>query len=106
MDVLTNSLLAVIMLGSTHYIDVGKEQPAIIYYENEDTAFMRFPDGKTFAGEWKFTTNGYFVDWVGGPEGEWQIAFEPGRFTYLDAQGNERGDIAQIAPGNPEGLKN
>ncbi|MGH1483912.1 MAG: hypothetical protein ACRBM6_35400 [Geminicoccales bacterium] len=105
MDILANGLLAVIMLGSTHYIDVGKEQPAIIFYEDEDTAFMRFPNGKTVTGEWRFTTDGYFVDWADGPEGEWQIAFEPGRFTYLDDQGRERGDISQIMPGDPERLK-
>jgi len=94
MDILANGLLAEIMLGSTLSIDVGKGQPAIILYEDEDTAFMRFPNGKTVTGEWHFITDGYVVDWADGPEGEWQIAFEPGRFTDLDDQGRERGDIS------------
>ena len=106
MDILSNSLLAVIMLGSTHYIDIGQRGSAVIFYEDEDTAHMRLPDGQAFKGEWRFTTDGYFVKWVDGPEGAWQIAFEPGRFAYVDDQGTERGDITQIVPGDPENLKN
>ena len=105
MDILSNSLLAVIMLGSTHYIDIGEQQSAVIFYEDGDTAYMRLPDGKAFTGEWRFTTDGYFVDWADGPEGEWQITFEPGRFAYVDDQGAERGGITQIVPGDPENLK-
>ena len=106
MDVLTNSLLAVVMLGSTHYVNLGEQQTAIIFYEDESTAHMRLPDGKTLTGEWRFTTNGYQVEWIDGPTGEWQIAFEPGRFAYLDDRGEERGDIAKIVPGDPEGFSN
>ena len=104
MEILTPALLSVIMLGSTHYVDIGEAEPAVIFYEDEDTAFMRLPDGNTLVGDWRFTSNGYFVAWADGPEGEWRIGFEPGRFAYLDAGGTERGTIIRIHPGNPEGF--
>ena len=59
MDVLTSSLLAVVMLGSTHYADLGGRQTAIIFYEDERTAHMRLPGGRTLAEEWRFTTDDY-----------------------------------------------
>lgn len=103
-QILSTEALAPMMIGSTHYVDVGRSSDAVIYYASADVAHMALPDGAVFTGAWRFTASGYYVDWVDGPEGEWRIAFEPGRLTYLDASGAERGDITQIAPGDAHGF--
>ena len=103
---LPRKALTPLMVGATHYIDVGKPVEAIIYYETSEKAHMLFPNGKTFEGEWRFTDSGYFVNWRGGSEGDWRIAYEPGRLVYLDADGVERGDITRILPGDAHGFTN
>lgn len=103
MEILMKEALMVLMLGATHYVDTGFAEPAIIYYEDDDTAHMTLPDGRAMLGQWRFADNSYHVAWNGGEEAEWRIAFTPGRLVYLDATGAERGDITRIVPGNPEG---
>ncbi|MEO1494054.1 MAG: hypothetical protein AAFV19_18020 [Pseudomonadota bacterium] len=104
MDFLVKDLLLVMMLGNTHYVDVGKPDPAIIFYETETRAHMQFPDGKAFRGAWNLTDGGYYVDWTGGPKAEWRLARAPGRLFYVDAEGNDRGSITKIVPGDPAGI--
>ena len=104
MDFLIKDLLLVMMLGNTHYIDVGKDQPAIIYYEDEDSAHMRFPNGKSVEGVWRMTESGYYVDWENGPAGEWRIARDQGRMFYVDSKGTDRGNISKIVPGDAADL--
>ncbi|MEL7525900.1 MAG: hypothetical protein AAFN16_09035 [Pseudomonadota bacterium] len=47
MDLLTGKLLAVVMIGSTHYVDIGQGEDAIIYYPNESVAHMQLPTADT-----------------------------------------------------------
>lgn len=98
--VLTAKILAVLMIGSTHYIDIGKDTDAVIYYPSETVAHMTLPDGPTFKGDLKINESGYFVDWQEGPAGDWQIIYEPGTFTYLGPNGKAVGTITKIVPGN------
>lgn len=104
LETLSPEALAPMMIGATHHVDVGQSEAAVIYYETAAKAHMRFPDGKTLKGDWRFTEAGYFVDWRDGPKGEWQIGFTPGRLVYLDAKGDERGDIVRIVPGDAQGF--
>jgi len=60
---LAGTILAVLMVGSTHYVDVGKSTDAIIYYPSETVAHMTLPGGPTWKGEMKINANGYFVNW-------------------------------------------
>jgi len=90
------------MIGSTHYVDIGKGTDAIIYYPTETTAFMIIPDGPTMTGVVEMLEDGYRVKWADGPEGNWKISFEPGKITYIGPDGNPAGTITKIVPGNPE----
>lgn len=98
--VLTGKILAVLMIGSTHYIDIGKDTDAVIYYPSEAIAHMTLPGGPTLKGDLKINETGYFVEWQGGPAGDWQIIYEPGTFTYHGPDGKAVGTITRIVPGN------
>ncbi|MEM7523781.1 MAG: hypothetical protein AAF360_08515 [Pseudomonadota bacterium] len=104
MDFLAKELLMVMLLGNTHYIDVGRPNEAAIYYEDEDTAHMIFPDGREVTGAWRLTEAGYHVDWENGPKGEWRLARGDGRIYYVDAKGDDRGDVVRIVPGDAADL--
>ncbi len=102
MTTLSGDTLPTLMVGSTHYVDIGKSTEAIVYYPSARAAHMRLPDGPTLKGELEISTDGYFVNWQDGPEGNWKIAYEPGKFTYIGPDGNPAGTISKIVPGNPE----
>ena len=104
MSVLTGKILTVLMIGSTHYVDVGKDVDAIIYFPSETEAHMTLPDGPTFQGALTMKPDGYHVAWTGGPAGDWQIAYEPGTLTYIGPEGTPAGTVTKIVPGNPEGF--
>ncbi len=97
--------LAILMIGSTHYVDVGQSEDAVIYYPTETTAHMQLPGKPALTGDLRLLDNGYFVNWQSGPEGNWQIAYSPGTFTYLGPDGKPAGIITKIVPGNPEQLR-
>ncbi|WP_299637354.1 hypothetical protein [Devosia sp.] len=92
--------LAVLLVGSTHYVEMAPGQEAAIYYRTATDALMALPDGTRRAGTWRLTETGYHVDWAGGPSAGWQIDVEPGRIAYVDAGGIERGRVARIVPGD------
>lgn len=104
MTFLEGKLLAIFMVGSTHYVDVGKGTDAVIYYPTETEAHMSVPDGPTWKGALELREDGYFVDWTEGPAGAWKIGYEPGVFTYYGPDGEAAGTITRIVPGNPEGF--
>jgi len=102
MTTLVGEALAVILIGSTHYVDVGKNDDAIIYYPSDTVAHMTLPDGPTWKGAMEIREDGYYVDWEGGPEGYWQISYQPGKFVYISPEGKPAGTVTRIVPGNPE----
>ena len=104
MDFLTQTTMAVIMVGSTHYVDIGAPQEAVIFYESASAAHMVLPDGASFSGSWHLTDGGYHVDWIDGPSGEWRLNYAPGRIGYVDGEGNDLGPITRIVFGNAESL--
>lgn len=104
MTFLEGKLLAVMMVGSTHYVDVDKGVDAIIYYASSKVAHMTLPNGPTWTGKLELKGDGYFVDWEDGPAGDWRIGYEPGVFTYFGPDGKPAGNITKIVPGNPEGF--
>ncbi len=101
MKIITGDALPILMVGSTHYVDIGKETDAIIYYPSATEAHMTLPDGPTFKGSLEIHADGYRTNWEGGPEGNWQIGYEPGKFTYIGADGTPGGTVTKIVPGNP-----
>lgn len=106
MDFITPATLAVLMVGATHYIDIGAPQDATIYYESNTVAHMVLPDGTAFSGDWQMTETGYHVAWREGPSGEWKLNYAPGRIGYVNGEGEELGTISRIQFGNPENLPN
>ncbi|MEL6678416.1 MAG: hypothetical protein AAFQ51_06890 [Pseudomonadota bacterium] len=102
MDPLTGPILAIVMIGNTHYVDVGGATDAIIYYPTETVAHMTLPGRDPLLGDMKMTPGGYHVAWRDGPAGDWQIAHEAGVFTYIGPDGEAAGTITKIVPGNPE----
>ncbi len=103
MAILNRDLLAVIMLGATHVIDMGGKE-AFIYYENQRKAHMLLPDGTRFDGDWSLLDDGYRVEWKQGPSGSWKLDHTPGAIDYLDETGVARGRISRIHFGDSAGL--
>ena len=101
---ITGTALAVLLIGSTHYVDVGQGKDAAIDYPTAAVAHMALPDGRRLRGSWRPTETGYLVAWEGGPQGDRRIAFEPGRLTDIKPDGEPAGTISRIVPGNPEGF--
>lgn len=95
MAILKKESLALIMVGTTHTVDMGGKN-AFIYYPNEHDAHMLLPDGQRFAGQWKLLDDSYSVEWKDGPAGAWKLDHTPGAIDYLDATGTARGRIARI----------
>lgn len=104
MEFLSKSVLAAMMINATHYVDIGAETDAVIYYETESVAHMVLPDGTALSGAWKLTNQGYHVAWTGGPEGDWRLSHAPGRIGYVDGTGKDFGPVTRIVYGNPEAL--
>lgn len=102
MSVITGKILAIFMIGSTHYVDVGKDIDAIIYYPTKTVAYMTLPGTPPMKGTLTMKADGYMVAWDGGRAGDWQITYEPGKLTYIGPDGKPAGIITRIVPGNPE----
>ena len=94
--------LAVLLIGSTHYVDIGQRQDAAIYYATDREVYMSLPGKQTMVGTLDLNERGYFVDWTNGPEGQWQITHAPGEFEYIGPDGEAAGTITSIVPGDPE----
>lgn len=105
MQPLSGDTLKTLMIGATHYVDVGKPTPAAIYYPSDTVAHMTLPDGPTLKGTLTLNDTGYHIAWDGGPAGDWQITHEPGAFIYTRPDGSAGGGpVTKIVPGNPEGF--
>lgn len=101
---MSSGALSVIATGFTHYINIGKDADAAIYYENAETVHMLLPGAKVaMRGTWSLLPDGYHVRWTDGPEGKWQIARTGRGLTYIDPTGKPAGTVSKIVPG-PAGL--
>jgi len=94
----------VLMLGMSHYVDIGAPKEAVMLYLADGIAHIRLPDGTTMLGSWQMNDKGYSVAWEGGPRGDWHFDYEPGRICYVDGEGKRHGPITRIVPGDPERL--
>lgn len=103
MTILNKDALAIIMIGTTHVIDMGGKN-AFIHYETADRAHMLLPDGTRHHGHWTLLEDGYKVEWKDGPAGSWRLDYTPGAIDYVDATGATRGRISSIDFGDPQHL--
>ncbi len=97
---LERPVLAALLINATHEIDMDNGRRATIYYETETLAHMRRPDGVVMTGDWSLCDDGYVIAWRDGPTASWTIKADPGRITYFDADGNDRGSVRSIVYGN------
>ena len=105
MTFLEGPVLAFAILGMTHYVDIGRPDPAVIYYESAREAHMVLPGAPAMKGELTMLGSGYHVAWADGPSGDWKIARDGEAVIYIDGAGERAGTIIKIVPGNPEGLE-
>jgi hypothetical protein len=101
MTILEESVLSVLLPGFTHHVDVGQGADARISYGAGGLAQMVLPGKDPMHGEWTPLPDGYRVAWIGGPMGDWKIAHEAGRLTYIDPTGREAGTVTRIEPIGP-----
>ncbi|MCB1445331.1 MAG: hypothetical protein KDJ87_05885 [Rhizobiaceae bacterium] len=94
------SVLSSLLVNATHDIDMGENGRATIYYETDRLAHMRRPDGVVMSGDWSLLDDGYAIAWRGGPVARWRLKAAPGRISYVDAEGRERGAVRSISFGN------
>src|SRR5687768_1831575 len=99
MTILHKDALRIIMVGTTHVVDMGGKT-AFIYYESEERAHMMLPDGTRFDGRWSLLDDGYRVAWTNGPTGSWKLDHQPGSIDYVDSAGSVRGRISRIEFGD------
>jgi hypothetical protein len=85
MTILNRDTLAIIMVGTTHVIDMGGKN-AFVHYETADRAHMLLPDGTRFHGAWTLLDDGYKVEWKDGPTGAWKLDHTPGGRSTMSTQ--------------------
>jgi len=96
MTTLDEDTLAIIMMGTTHSLDMGSAQ-ATVRYGQDFSAQMQLPDGTRRAGHWRLLPDGYEVDWENGPSARWRLTYENGKIEYVDPSGTPRARLAHIA---------
>ncbi|MGL4234436.1 hypothetical protein [Tabrizicola sp.] len=101
MTVLDQTVLGVLLPGFTHHVDIGQGADATISYGAGGLARMILPGKPPMNGEWHPLPKGYHVAWHEGPVGNWQIAHEAGKLTYIDPTGREAGTVTRIEPIGP-----
>lgn len=101
MTLLDQTVLDILLPGFTHHIDIGQEADAKMSFGAGGLAQMELPGKPPMNGEWKPMPNGYQVTWSNGPKGDWQIAHETGKLTYIDPTGREAGTVTRIEPIKP-----
>ncbi len=101
MTVLDHAVLDVLLPGFTHYVDLGQGAEATISYGAAGQARMVLPGKDPMQGNWHLLPKGYHVSWQDGPSGDWQIAHEVGRLTYIDPAGRAAGTVTRIEPAGP-----
>ena len=103
MAILESGILAVLMNGATHVLDLNGNE-ATIYYETDTTVHMLLPDGTARSGTWRLNDTGYSVDWQGGPSAVWTLEHEPGSIVYVNPEGTIRAPLLRVVYGNPAQL--
>lgn len=94
--------LSELMVGRTHYLDVGGCKRIAVYYPSDTEAHMKTEDSEVIHGEMAIKDVGYNISWRHGPHHYYNIAEHMGAFVYIDADGKSAGTITKIVPGNPE----
>lgn len=101
MTILDQKVLAVLLPGFTHHVDIGQGADATISYGPGGLARMVLPGQAPMTGVWRLLDDGYHVGWTDGPEGTWRIGHEDGRLTYINPTGGEAGTVTRIEPMRP-----
>ena len=111
--VLGSDALDALLTGNTIYIDVpaggpmgdGGEMP--LYYGADGSVKARLPTGATMVGAYTIAGDRYCVDWDPAPTNSCTsiVRGEGGGLAFVDPdEGDERGTVTRIVPGDVESL--
>lgn len=103
-----------LLSGNTVYLAVPPGGPggpdggiAPVKYGADGSAAAVLPAGMTLVGTWRLEDSHYCVDWDNGPKNsctEIRRTEDGGLALFEIEEGQPRGSIERIVPGNPEGL--
>ncbi len=94
--------LSELMIGCTHYVDLGDRKQVSVYYPSSTEVYFKGLSSNVFKGQMIIEGVGYKIDWEDGSDGYYKIAEHQGAYMYIDDHGRSAGTITKIAPGNPE----
>ena len=106
--------LDALLTGNTVYLAIPPGGPggpdggiAPVKYGADGSAAAVLPVGTTLVGTWRLEEGHYCVDWENGPKNsctEMRRTEDGGLMLFEIAEGQPRGRVDRIVPGNPEGI--
>ncbi len=91
----------ILLKGNSLYLDIGKDQETILYYEASGAVRVLHASGKRDSGQWSLQDDGsYAIDWVEGPKGSSsRVHAQAGDIRIFNLAGEPRGRVVKITPG-------
>ena len=91
----------VLLTGNTLYLDTGKEQDTILFYDADGTVRVRHASGARDSGQWTLLNDGsYRIDWVNGPKNSCsRLHWQAGNIQIRDLADVPRARVVKIVPG-------
>jgi hypothetical protein len=91
----------VLLAGNTLYLDTGKEQDTVLFYDADGTVQVRHASGVRDTGQWILMDDGsYTIDWVNGPKNSCsRLHWQAGNIQIRDLADTPRGRVVKIVPG-------
>ncbi len=102
---MSDAQLDALLTGNTVYVATpGGAAP--VYYGADGRAAANLPNGTELRGTWVIKDAAYCVDWDNGPKNSCTkvIKTSDGYAMFDLANGDPRGSVDRIVPGNPENL--
>lgn len=98
---LNKSQAQVLLAGNTLYLDTGKDQPTVLFYDASDAVQVLHASGVRDSGQWALLNDGsYCIDWVNGPKGSLsRVHWQAGDIHIRDLADTPRGRLVKIVPG-------
>lgn len=91
----------VLLSGNSLYLDTGKDQPTVLFYDAAGGVQVRHASGVRDSGQWTLQDDGsYCVDWVNGPKNSAsRLRWQAGDIRICDLADVPRGRVVKIVPG-------
>jgi hypothetical protein len=91
----------VLLAGNTLYLDTGKEQDTVLFYDADGSVHVRHASGVRDTGQWTLLDDGsYSIDWANGPKNSCsRLHWQAGNIQIRDLADTPRGRVVKIVPG-------